>query len=41
MRLLSEKTEVLYAELIERVEAATSLLQYIYLVINAKNYQKI
>ena len=46
--LLSEKTEVLYAELNESAETATSsysaagdFLQYIYSVIMAKNHQKI
>ena len=46
--LLSEKTEVLSAELNESGEAATSsytaagnFLQYIYSVIMAKNHQKI
>ena len=46
--LVSEKTEALYAELNERVEAATSsysatgeFLQYIYSVLVAKNHQKI
>ena len=46
--LLSEKTQVLYAELNERAEAATSsysaagdFLHYIYCVIMAKNHQKI
>ena len=46
--LLSEKTEVLSAELNESAEAATSsytaagnFLQYIYSVIMAKNHQKI
>ena len=46
--LLSEKTQVLYAELNERAEAATSsysaagdFSQYIYFVIMAKNHQKI
>ena len=46
--LVSEKMEPLYAELNERVEAATStysgtgkFLQYIYSVLVAKNYQKI
>ena len=45
--LVSEKTEALYAELNERVEAATSsysatgeFLQYIYSVLVAKNHQK-
>ena len=43
--LLSEKTKALYAELNERAEAATSnysaavdFLQYIYLVLVAKNH---
>ena len=43
--LLSEKTEALHAELNERAEAATSsysaevdFLQYIYLVLVAKNH---
>ena len=47
-RLVSEKTEALYAERNERVKAATSsysaidkFLQYIYSVLLAKNYQKI
>ena len=47
-RLVSEKTEPLYAKLNERVEAATSsysatgkFLQYIYSVLVAKNRQKI
>ena len=46
--IVSEKTEALYAELNERVEAATSnysatgeFLQYIYFVPVAKNHQKI
>ena len=46
--LVSEKAEALYAELNERVEAATrsysatgKLLQYIYSVLVAKNRQKI
>ena len=46
--LLSEKTGVLYAELNESTETATSsysaagdFLQYIYSVIMAKNHQKI
>ena len=46
--LVSEKMEALYAELTERVEAATSsyfargkFLQYIYSVLVAKNHQKI
>ena len=46
--LASEKTEAFYAELNERVEAATSshsatgeFLQYIYSVLVAKNRQKI
>ena len=46
--LVSEKTEALYEELNERVEAATSIysasgkfLQYIYSVLVAKNHQKI
>ena len=46
--LVSEKTEALYAEPNERVEAATSrysatgeFLQYIYSVLAAKNHQKI
>ena len=46
--LVSEKTEPLYAELNERVEAATSsysatrkFLQYIYSMPGAKNHQKI
>ena len=46
--LVSEKTEALYAELNERVEAATSsysatgeFLQYNYSVLVAKNHQKI
>ena len=45
--LVSEKTEALYAELNERVEAATSsysptgkFLQYIYSALVAKNHQK-
>ena len=45
---VSEKTERLYAELNERVEATTSrysatskFLQYIYSVLVAKNHQKI
>ena len=45
---ISEKTEPLYAELNERMEAATSsysatckFLQYIYSVLVAKNHQKI
>ena len=45
MGLYSEKTEALYAELNERVEAATSsystaveILQYIYSVLPAKNH---
>ena len=45
--LVSEKTEALYAEPNERVEAATSrysatgeFLQYIYFVPVAKNHQK-
>ena len=48
MGLISEKTEALYVELIERVEAATSsysapgdLSQYIYSVLVAKNQMKI
>ena len=48
MGLVSEKTEDLYAERVERVEAATSsysatgkFLQYIYSVLVAKNHQKI
>ena len=48
MGLASEKTEALYGELNERVEAATSsysatgkFLQYIYSVLVAKNHQKI
>ena len=48
MGLISEKTEVLYAELNERAEAATSsysaigsFSQYIYFVLVAKNHQKI
>ena len=48
MRLISKKTEALYAERKERVEAATSIysatgefLQYIYSVLMAKNHQKI
>ena len=47
-RLVSDKTEVLYAELNETVEAATSsysatgkFLHYIYSVLVAKNHQKI
>ena len=47
MGLVSEKTEALYAELNERVEAATSsysatgeFLQYIYSVLAAKNLSK-
>ena len=46
--LLSEKTEVLHAEINEKVEAATSsysakvdFLQYIYSVLVAKNHYKI
>ena len=46
--LISEKTEVLYAELNERAEAATGShsvtgdsLQYIYSVLVTKNHQKI
>ena len=46
--LVPERTEALYAELNERVEAATSsysatgeFLQYIYSVLVAKNHQKI
>ena len=46
--LVSEKTEALYTELNERVEAATSsysatveFLHYIYSVLVAKNHQKI
>ena len=46
--LSSEKTKALYAELTERVEAATSsysapgsFLQYIYSVLVAKNQKKI
>ena len=46
--LISEKTEVLYAELNERAEAATgsysvtgNSLQYIYSVLVTKNYQNI
>ena len=46
--VVCEKTEALYAELNERVEAATSsysatgeFLQYIYSVLVAKNHQKI
>ena len=48
MGLASEKTEALYGELNEGVEAATSsysatgkFLQYIYSVLVAKNHQKI
>ena len=48
MGLISEKTEVLYAELNERAEAATgsysvtgNSLQYIYSVLVTKNYQNI
>ena len=48
MGLISEKTEALYAELNERVQAATSsysatydVLQYIYSVHVTKNHQKI
>ena len=48
MGLISEKTEALYAELNEKVEAAISrysatdnFLQYIYAVLLAKNQQKI
>ena len=48
MGLASEKTEALYGELNDRVEAATSsysatgkFLQYIYSVLVAKNHQKI
>ena len=48
MELISEKTEVLYAELNERVEAATSTysvtgdsLQYIYPVPVTKNHRNI
>ena len=48
MELISEKTEVLFAELNERVEAATSTyfvtgdsLQYIYSVPVTKNHRKI
>ena len=48
MGLVSEKAEALYAELNERVEAATSsysgtgkFLQYIYSVLVAKVHQKI
>ena len=46
--LVSEKTEALFAELNERVEAATSsysatgeFLQYIYSVLVDKNHQKV
>ena len=46
--LISQKTEALYAELNERMKAATSsysatgdFLQYIYSVLVAKNHQKI
>ena len=46
--LNSEKTEVLYAEINERVKGATSsysaaggFLQYVYSVLVAENYQKI
>ena len=46
--LISKKTEVLYAELNERAEAATgsysvtgNSLQYIYSVLVTKNYQNI
>ena len=48
VELISEKTEVLYAELNERVEAATSTysvtgdsLQYIYPVPVTKNHRNI
>ena len=48
VELISEKTEVLYAELNERVEAATSTysvtgdsLQYIYSVPVTKNHRNI
>ena len=47
-RLVSQKAEVLYAEINERVEAANSsyfatgeFLQYIYSVFVVKNHQKI
>ena len=46
-RSLNEKTEALYAELNERLEAVTSsysatgeFLHYIYSVLGAKNHQK-
>ena len=48
MGILSEETETLHAELNKRAEAATcsysaavDFLQYIYLVLVAKNHQKI
>ena len=48
MKLISERTEALCAELNEKAEAATSsysatgnFLQYIYSVLVTKNYQEI